>query len=314
LVAGATIVHIPELSGYWAHAREVLQACLASFARTAPGVPLSVFDNASHPSVRAFLLDQLALGNIHQLTLSKVNVGKVGAWNVLFGAGLSDYFAYFDSDVLFLPGWLEKSLELARAFPEAGMITAQPIAGGDLRSLWTAQLAKTEPSTHYEEGIFVSDSFLEAHLAGLGSPLGEALAARQTERVDVRLTRSGVSGYATASHFQFLVPEEVVRQLFPVPVRALLGDDLQFDEDMEALGLWRLSTTEYLVHHLGNRLPNLQAELPWLEAEVGHLNFNVAPLHPRRPLLAKIARLELPRRALKRVAALIHETLASSNV
>ena len=34
-----------------------------------------------------------------------------------------------------------------------------------------------------------------------------------------------------------------------------------FEIKINELGYWRLSTTDYLIHHMGNHLPNLQAEL-----------------------------------------------------
>ena len=30
-------------------------------------------------------------------------------------------------------------------------------------------------------------------------------------------------------------------------------------------GFWKLSTKDYLVHHMGNRIPDFSVELPWID-------------------------------------------------
>lgn len=307
LVCGATIVYAPEPSGYWANLLPVLEACLQSFRATAPDVDLHVLDNGSHPDVRAALQTMFAEGTISRLVLSRDNLGKVGAWNVLFGGCAAEYVAYFDSDVLFLQGWLENSLEVARAFPQVGIVTAQPIAGGDLRTLWTARQALQEPSVTVQHGLLIPDNYVLAQLAGLGAGTAE-LAARNHNRCDVLLTRGGVSAYATASHFQFLAPMAVIHQLFPAETHRALGDDLQFDDEMQRLGFWRLATTDYLVHHLGNNLPDLAEELPWLSHNQPSPMTQEAP---RQHLMARLARSTRFRRLLKWLATLIHKALAA---
>lgn len=312
MVEGATVVHVPEPVGYWEGAIAVLEACLRSWHATTPGVPLHVVDNASHADVRSMLLRYHEQGIISRLTLSNTNLGKVGAWNLLFCASLADYVAYFDSDVFFLPGWLEESLRIARAFPEAGMITAQPIAGGDQREHWTSRAARKDPGIQVKEGCLVAEEYLRSHLAGLGAD-AEAYLLRQKDRVDVLLERGNTRAMATASHFQFLAPRGILRRLFPATPTALLGDDLQFDVEMEGFGAWRLSTMQYLVHHLGNRIGDLRAELPWAAPE------SIATCPPGPAILGKrhhrwllwLAGREVLRRLLKRIASVTHAALAA---
>src|ERR1035437_884488 len=120
-----TAVHIPALEGYWAQSLEVLDLCLTSMVRTAgPDAELMVMDNGSCREVCDHLQKKKDEGVITYLLLSRQNLGKVGAWNLLFTAAPGEYIAYCDSDVLFLQGWLEETMEVARAFPEAGIVTA----------------------------------------------------------------------------------------------------------------------------------------------------------------------------------------------
>src|SRR5512138_490841 len=81
----ALLNYIPFLSGFYAETLDVLKACLASI-RNEPGLPfdLMVFDNGSCAEVRDFLVAEKDAGRIQYLVLSEKNVGKGGAWNVIF--------------------------------------------------------------------------------------------------------------------------------------------------------------------------------------------------------------------------------------
>ncbi len=294
-----TVVHIPELSGFWSQSLEVLKLCLTSMAATSAGVEceIVVLDNASCPEVRRYLLEQQEQGLIHQLILSGVNLGKVGAWNVLFGMAQGEVIGFTDSDVYFLPGWLEESLKILEAFPRAGMVTAQPIAGGDLRQGATATMCAGDREIASCTGRLIADHLVNAQLDAVGAD-----AARREEvevdRCDVLLSRHGVSAYATGSHFQFVTRKSVVQSIFPAQTHRPLGDDHQFDVDMVRLGFYRLATCDYLVHHVGNRFPMLEAELPWVHptGSISHVS-TAGPSDPG----GRILRRRLVRRWLKRI-------------
>ncbi len=264
-ITATTIVQIPDLSGYWEQSRDVLELCITSM-RESTKVPfdLMVLDNGSCQEIQDYLLELKRQKKIQFLILSENNLGKTGGWNLLFKAAPGEIVSYADSDVYFLPGWLEASLEVLEVFPEAGMVTAQPIAGGDISQLWTTKEAQNNGSISIQTGSLIPDKYLVAHLKGLGMPPGE-FERRQQNRKDVLLKRGAVSAYATASHFQLTTTKKVIQALFPSSTLIPLGDDQQFDIEMKGLKLWRLSTAKYLVHHMGNRVPDLRAELPWLE-------------------------------------------------
>lgn len=272
----ATIVYIPELEGYWSESLEILRLFLASLERTVhEPCELLVLDNGSCTQVRELLVERHASDAIDQLFLTRRNLGKVGGWNLLFSAARGEMVAYSDSDVLFLPGWLERSKAVLEAFPEAAMVTAQPIPG-DLSRHCAATLkgADADPATECREGNdLIPPHYVESHRLGLGeSP--QRYAARIERRRDVRLRRGEVEAYVSASHFQFLGRRDALASFFPLPTRIPLGDDVVLDDRLDAAGYWRLSTVDYLVHHMGNRLPDVARELPWLNNadEVGSLD------------------------------------------
>ena len=262
-VTVTTAVFIPQLEGFWAESLAVLKLCLQSMrANTDIHFDLVVFDNGSCAEVRDYLLDLYEQKQIQQLILSSENVGKVGAWNVLFTSAQSDIVSYCDSDVYFFKDWLKDSIEVLKAFPKAGIVTAQPIAGYNLAKTRTGVLAKQDPTIAREEGVLIPDQYLRACIAGLGA--GEDLyMERQIQRNDLCIEKNGVRAYTTASHFQLTTRRSLLVQLFPDQPEMLLGKDYQFGDKMLDLGYWRLCTETYLAHHMGNRLPDLKAEVPW---------------------------------------------------
>lgn len=266
-ITATTVVHIPMLEGYWRESLEVLKLCLTSM-RSSTDIPfdLMVFDNGSCEMVQEYLVELEKSGFIQYLILSEKNLGKVGAWNFLFQSAPGDIVSFCDSDVFFLNGWMEETLEILKHFPKAGIVTALPIAGGDLSDSKTTKLARKDPSVIINTGLLIPDEYIRACIRGLGKGEKE-YQERQINRKDVLLSKDGVDAYATASHFQFTTKKSILTQLFPAKIEYPLAGDHQFDVEMVNKGYWRLSTEHYLVHHMGNRVPDFQKELPWLKTQ-----------------------------------------------
>lgn len=244
--------------------------CLGSFAATAPpDSSLCVFDNGSCDEVIEYLRKLQYERLVTTLITSTRNVGKVNAWNALFALPLGLFVTFFDSDVLFLPGWYEDSRAILETFPHAATVTAQPIPGTLERHCdATINGAVSDSSVHVSEGPdLIPSHYVDSHRLGLGET-PEVYANRIVNRRDVRLTRAGVEAYVSSSHFQFLGRSDVLKSYFPLPSTRVLGDDFLFDERVDASKRWRLSTSDYLVHHMGNKVPNLAEELPWLDSPV----------------------------------------------
>lgn len=261
-VTVAVAVHIPFLSGYYAQSLQVLQLCLGSIlAHTREPYDLLVFDNASCPEVVSYLEALKGSGKIQFLVLSEKNVGKVGAWNFLFGAAPSAYVAYADSDVYFFPGWLARHLAVFEAFPEAGTVAGLPRRGRRTFYNRTIETAAALPDTTFEEGKFIPDQWIIDHARSLGKL--DSVAA-DLAKTDYRLTRDGVSAYATATHFQFMVKTETVRPFLPFDYDRPMGDSVaNFDRAINENNLLRLAVTERSVVHLGNQLDDqILADLP----------------------------------------------------
>ncbi len=300
-----TMVHVPELDGYWTESLEVLELCLDSLRRsTSQPFDLLVLDNGSCREVAAFLHDRYAARQIDQLVSSRRNLGKVGGWNLLFATAPGKTIAYTDSDIYFLPGWLETSQAVLAAFPEAAMVTAQPIPG-DLSQHCDSTLAAAaaDPTVDWREGNdLIPPHYVESHRRSLGEA-PEEYAARVQDRREVRLRRGDTPAYISASHLQFLAPREVLNRVFPMTPHRPMGDVGRLDEALDEAGYWRLSTVDYLIHHMGNRRPDLAREVPFFDAGATQASQPTASSREtgaggwRRRLLGR----ERVRRLLKRI-------------
>lgn len=265
-VTATTVVHIPLLEGYWEHSLEVLKLCLYSMRQNALApLELMVFDNGSCVEVQDYLQDMKSKGLIDYLILSRHNIGKLGAWNHLFAAAPGEVIAYSDSDVYFFEGWLKESVAILEAFPEAGFVTAQPIVASDMTKQPGMPGILEDPSVSVDIGQLIPEEYIRAHLISINRLSEEEMIARRQAGNDVILTRNGVSAVGSASHFQFTAFKNRLLEFMPFKVeRALFSGDNVFDTPMHRNKYLRLSTTKYLVHHMGNRIPSFEDEIPWI--------------------------------------------------
>jgi glycosyltransferase involved in cell wall biosynthesis len=250
----AVVSYIPFLGGYYSESLAVLKACLGSLWQNSDQpFDLLVFDNASCPPVRIYLNEMAEAGRIQYLVLSDKNVGKGGAWNLIFAAAPGEIIAYADSDIYFNPGWLSASLQILEAFPEAGMVTARPLRTPEKYFNNSLEWARQQPDVTLENGQYVPWEIYRQHVASLGTSDEQA---RQwfESRSDWRVTRNGVSALISAAHFQFTARKSILQEFLPFEMDRPMGQVRSLDEMMNERGYLRLATCQPLVKHMGNRL------------------------------------------------------------
>lgn len=250
----AVVSYIPFLGGYYAESLAVLKACLDSlWQNSEQPFDLLVFDNASCSPVRTYLNEMAQAGRIQYLVLSDKNVGKGGAWNLIFAAAPGEIIAYADSDIYFNPGWLSASLQILEAFPEAGMVTARPLRTPEKYYTNSLEWARQQPDVTLENGQYVPWEVYREHVASLGTSDEQA---RQwfESRSDWRVTRNGVSALISAAHFQFTARKSTLQEFLPFEMDRPMGQVRSLDELMNERGYLRLTACQPLVKHMGNRL------------------------------------------------------------
>lgn len=252
-----TVVNcIPFLSGYYEQSLEVLKAVVESLDATREKdhpYDVMIFDNHSCEEVRTYLKESCDQGKIQYLVLSETNIGKIGAWNFMFGAAQGKYVVFADGDIGFRPGWLTASMELFNTFPDVGMVTARPLRTPMEFSSATLEWAKHQPSSVYEEGHFLDWETFREHVISLGLSEEKARSDYLTGS-DHRLNFQGRTAYIGSTHFQFMAARDTLQKIIPLPSEQPMRGERALDQAINQRGLLRLTTDQAYVWHMGNRM------------------------------------------------------------
>jgi len=251
----AVVTYIPFLAGYFAEGLQVLQLCLDSLRRnTEEPFDLLVFDNGSAAEVVSYLEASHARNEIDFLVLSGTNLGKGGAWDFVFAAAPGEIVAYADGDVSFETGWLTRALAILEPFPRVGMVSSRPLRTDPALSGASLRWAETDPEATLERGTFISWETFREHDLNLGQPEHD-VRQRFEDTQDVRLRYRGAQALIGAVHWQFVARKDVLTTLLPLSLDRPMGQVRALDARLNDAGYLRLMTTEPLVRHLGNVVP-----------------------------------------------------------
>ncbi len=253
----AVLNYIPFLSGFYAEMDGVLKACLNSIYNTKldEEFDILVFDNGSCEEIKQYLLKEQSEGRIQYLIISEKNLGKGGAWNIIFESAPGAILAYTDNDCLFTPDWLSKSISILETFPNTGMVTARPFRTN--ADLYTSTLdwADKNAEVQHEQGNLIPYEVFREFDLSLGQS-EEEIKAHYDSTTDHRLTYNGVRAMAGASHWQFTAFKERLQEFLPFHMDRPMGQVRQLDMRMNEKGYLRLMTDTPCAMNMSNTLDN----------------------------------------------------------
>ena len=259
----AVLNYIPFMSGFFAETFDVLKLCLGSiWENTDLPYDLLVFDNASCPEVRQYLVEKQQEGKIQFLILSDTNLGKGGAWNIMLAAAPGEVIAYTDNDCYFFPGWLSNSMKVLETYPNVGMVTSRPIANDNAYNSSTIAWAKGEPEAEIQFGKHLQWEDFHSFVASLGVSDEEAH-LRYALLEDAVLTYKNVPAYLGAIHYQFLAYKQVVQKFLPFDMDRPMGQVQRLDGKVNDAGYLRLMTATPFMQNMSNQVPD------WVKQEAG---------------------------------------------
>lgn len=251
---------IPSRDGYFAESLEILHYQILSLhATTTSEFDLYVFDNGSCSEVQQQLLEWKQQALIDFLFLSNKNLGKINALNWILSSLPNEWICYADGDILFRPGWWEKSLEILRAFPEAGAVTAYPCFYDALQGESQAvEKVRNQPDYTFLH-VLPDERDVREYAHSINLPQHRLQEILQTPITIVEYRDSPVRAIVGASHMQFVISKEVARKLTPIPSRYAISteEDVRLNRQIDSLGLLHLSTLKPYLLHMGNHLDEI---------------------------------------------------------
>ncbi len=261
----AVLVHAPHDAGYFQYRLDVTRLTLESILEnTKEPFDLLVFDNGSCEEIVQYLESLHSKGLVDYLILSKNNIGKINALNIIFNVAPGEIVAYTDDDVFHLPGWLSEHLRIIDTFPNVGAVTGfyikQRVAMSSDSTVAFAQYYGVETQC----GQLIPRKWEEEYIQNTGRTW-EVYQSEVEGIEDMIVEYQGLEAWVSAHHFQMVCPKKVIQDLLAQMLpngwsNQLMGRMVEMDDLMDSLGYLRLCTRDQTVRLLGNAISEEMAD------------------------------------------------------
>lgn len=257
----AMLMHMPNDTGYFERRFEVMRTSLESFmAHTPEPYDLMVFDNHSSEQVVNYLKQLRDENKIDYLILSSRNIGKLGALQIMFQAAPGEIIAYSDDDIFFLPGWLEKHLQILETYPKVGMVSGMYIRPHMKEGISSALNFAKRTDVEVRTGKLIPRELEQHYIDNTGRTWEQY--QKETEGLeDIQVDYKGLSALVSAGHYQFVTRKSVILDALPkVWYSQLMGKMRELDLQIDLMGYMRLCTNPPTIRLLGNLINPEMAE------------------------------------------------------
>jgi len=254
----ASITFVPVLDGFFKEALKVIEAHLLSLRQTlGTEADILVIDNCSCVEATEFMNELYHNGIIDWLILSKHNLGKTGSLNWVFSSMPNEFIVSTDSDVLYRPGWAERSLEVFDSFEQVGIVSAQPAFFNKKESIddMAEKMFQANPNIDISEHDPFPDAFDE-YCDGINATEEIRQLVAQNRLKVATNPENQIQAVLGSTSMQFMIRRDVARQMVPLPAEFTLDSDDHQDinQRIRSLGYFQLSLTDPLVYHMGNTI------------------------------------------------------------
>lgn len=248
----AMLTYLPNQAGYFAERMAVTRLSLESLiAHTPQPFDLIVFDNGSCPEMVNYLCQLRQNGRINYLILSRENIGKLSALNVIFRTAPGELVAYSDDDILFLPGWLDAHIDIMNTYPRVGLVTGFYIRSHLRYGIQSIEAFAQQPGVQVKRGLLIPPELEQHYIANMGrNP--ESYRHEISGLEDIQFSYQGVVALASAGHHQFLTSRRLMLDVLPGWDSNLMGKMVELENTVDQLGYLRLSTASPVTRLLGN--------------------------------------------------------------
>jgi glycosyltransferase involved in cell wall biosynthesis len=262
----AVLVYAPHNAGYFENRMDVTKMTLQSIlTNTEEPFDLLVFDNGSSPEMVEYLQGLYKNGSIDYLHLSKSNIGKLNALNIIYNIAPGEIVAYCGDDVFHLPGWLGKHLEIIDTFPNVGAVTGFYIRERVALSSESTLAFANQPDVEAVRGLLMPRKWEEEYLINTGRTW-ERYESEVAGIEDVIVKYRGLEAWVSAHHFQMVTPKKVMQEILSEMLPEgwtdrVMGRMIEMDDLMDAKGYLRFCTREQTMRLMGNAISDEVAQI-----------------------------------------------------
>ena len=307
----AVLVYAPHEVGYFEHRLAVTRMTIESIiTNTREPFNLLVFDNGSMPEMVAYLQGLYDEGKIDYLILSKENIGKLNALQIIFNTAPGEIVAYTDDDVFHLPGWLGEHLKIIDTFPKVGAVTGFYIRQRVAMSSESTLAFVNQSGIETQRGLLMPHKWEEEYMVN-SNRTQERYDLEVAGIEDIIVKYKGLEAWVSAHHFQMVCPKTVIQNILGEMLpegwsEDVMGRMVEMDDRMDAKGYLRFCTRQQTVRLMGNAISEEVAALAkdsGLDVQAVDLN------HHKRGMMARFVNLRGIRGLVQRVVNWLYRLL-----
>jgi hypothetical protein len=302
------VVYIPNEDDFYKDSYNVFKTCIDSLISTTQTTSqITVVNNGSFEKVGILLNQYLNEDKIDTVISHKTNIGKIDALIGAARGAREKLITLTDSDILFVKGWQQKTIEVFNSFPNVGSVSPIPVRYG--YHYGTSSVLKKIVLRKLQLKFESIPENFTAYNRYLESINWEADGDENTKWAVV--SHKNIKAILGSGHQVLTINRDVLFQTVPTnPSLTLVGGKSEYqyvDEPIDKSGKLRLSTYNNFAFHMGNKLEGWMTNIQKENTENGAIQ-NITFLEPSGDLFYsgfKNRKYTLRKKLLKRLVRLL---------